>query len=249
MTTSLPAADFMSPSLAAAGDGDGPAYELKFLLPDAQAHEVEAWARRHLTLDPHAAVCPENAYEIHGLYLDTPELDTYHRRGPLRRQKFRLRRYGSETCLYLERKRKNGDRVRKRRTLINDCDLSLVPRPPDPAWPGHWFQLRRETCRLQPACQVSYLRVAFGGRCGEGSLRLTLDRSLRCAPVAEWHVSTVAAGLPLLAGQTLLELKFRARLPAVFKQLMQDFGLNPSPVSKYRLAIRAWGPAPSEPRA
>ena len=41
-----------SPGLGAAR-GLGPAFELKFHLTPAEAEAAEAWARRHLTPDPH----------------------------------------------------------------------------------------------------------------------------------------------------------------------------------------------------
>jgi len=44
-----------------------------------------------------------------------------------------------------------------------------------------------------------------------------------------------------LAGETVVELKFRSALPALFKQLIQELELTPNPVSKYRFAARAWG--------
>jgi hypothetical protein len=51
----------------------------------------------------------------------------------------------------------------------------------------------------------------------------------------------VEGGLPLLTGSVILEFKFRLALPAGFKELVQEFRLNPSPVSKYRLCRQAWG--------
>jgi hypothetical protein len=47
--------------------------------------------------------------------------------------------------------------------------------------------------------------------------------------------------MPILNENVILELKYRAALPALFKRLIQEFGLNPGRVSKYRTAVAAWG--------
>jgi hypothetical protein len=43
--------------------------------------------------------------------------------------------------------------------------------------------------------------------------------------------------VPALPGQQILELKFRHHTPAVFKQLVEEFGLIPQRASKYRLGM------------
>ena len=41
---------------------------------------------------------------------------------------------------------------------------------------------------------------------------------------------------------TILELKYRAEVPSLFKQLVEEFGLRPQATSKYRLGIAAINP-------
>ena len=57
----------------------------------------------------------------------------------------------------------------------------------------------------------------------------------------DWELGPPEAALPLLRGQVILELKFRAALPGPFKELVQAQKLSPSGVSKYRLCREAWG--------
>jgi hypothetical protein len=231
----------LSPSLFPVVDAT-PAFELKFPLTEVQAEQVEYWAREHLAFDPHADAAFANAYRIHSLYLDTVARDVFHRTPGYRRRKFRLRRYGSERGLYLERKTRDGDRVRKRRTLIPDTELGRLHEPAaDPHWGGHWFHSRLLTRGLLPACHISYDRVAHVGTSADGPLRLTLDRDVRGTPMPEWQVGEVTATLPLFPGQVLLELKYRAALPALFKGLIAEFNLSPRPASKYRCCVEAWG--------
>lgn len=221
-------------------------YELKFLLHHARAEEVKAWAKQHLPLDPHADASLGDAYRIRSVYFDTARLDVFHQAPCYKRRKFRLRRYGSEAGIYLERKSKSGDRVSKRRTLIGALELGrLKAEEPEPAWatswPGYWFQRRLLVRQLLPRCLVGYERVAHVGVIDHVPMRLTLDRNIRCALVDDLDFEKLGIGIPLLTDQVVLELKFHSALPALFKGLLQEFQLNPTAVSKYRLGIQAWG--------
>jgi hypothetical protein len=237
----LPTA-YESPSLSAKGIGAAPAFELKFLIDEAAAHAVEAWAGQHLVLDPHGDPTLSGAYLTTSLYFDTAKLDVFHRSSSHKRRKFRVRRYGAAPWTFLERKSKWGDRVEKRRTTLPDEELPLLAHPMSLiTWAGHWFHRRLQMRRLGPACQISYVRTAFVGACPESPLRLTLDRRIFGAPTKAWQIVPSSAGKPLLTGQVILELKFRNALPAPFKGLVGDLRLNPGPVSKYRLCVETWG--------
>ncbi len=217
-----------------------PAYELKFLLDEARARQAETWARQHLRPDPHADVARDGIYHTLSLYLDTPRLDVYHRSKGVGRAKFRIRRYGSESCAYLERKARKGDRVRKRRTNVPLEELFLLTDEAPAAWPGAWFEKRLRIRGLRPTCLVRYERTALISDNGEGPLRLTIDRAIRGLPTESWSLDG-PPGLPLLEGHAALELKFRDTLPALFKRLIEELGLQPGAVSKYRLCVEAWG--------
>src|SRR5262245_29283576 len=235
----------LSPSLLWPTDNVA-SYELKFRVAPAQAQDVEAWARQHMALDPHADEALGNAYAIRSIYFDTPELDVFHQRPRYKRRKFRLRRYGTERGVFLERKAKSGDRVAKRRTLICDEELSrLRETVSEEAWPGVWFHRRVLARRLVPRCVLSYERVAHVGMSLEGPIRLTLDRNVHCALTEDYDFHATTSSIPLLTHLVIVELKFRRALPALFKGLIQEMGLHPTPVSKYRAGIEGWGLAQS----
>jgi hypothetical protein len=238
----VPGDEILSPSLVEPGEGEGPAFELKFLVNEAQAREAEAWASSRLVPDPHGDPSLGGAYRTTTLYLDTPALDVFHRTPSFKRSKHRLRRYSTEPRIYLERKTKDGDRVRKQRNAIPDEELSLLAAPLSvTTWPGHWFHRRLLDRGLRPAALVVYHRTAFIGSGADGPFRLTLDHRLRGSRMGEWAVPAEDGGLPLLTGQVILELKFRIALPVLFKELVQSMRLSPSLVSKYRSCVSAWG--------
>jgi hypothetical protein len=212
---------------------------MKFLLPEAAALQVEAWADQRMIVDPHADPELGKAYRTTTLYLDTAEQDVFHRRGSYRRRKFRVRRYGMEPRVYLERKARSAGRVWKKRCGIAETDLLRLTAATDPGWDAFWFHRCLATRRLAPSCLIRYERTAFVGTTTAGPVRLTLDRHLHCAPTVFWQVQALEPGFSFLRGQAILELKFTTALPALFKALLHDMRLAPGSVSKYRLGIEA----------
>jgi len=71
-----------------------------------------------------------------------------------------------------------------------------------------------------------------------GPMRLTLDDQIVALPMEALSFAP-DSGIPVLASHTILEMKYRVELPAVLRHLVEVFGLNPSPVSKYRLSADA----------
>lgn len=255
MTPPTMAEGFESPSLLSLGDSGSHAYELKFLLDAAMAEKVEHWARRHMTADPHGDPLLGGAYRTTTIYADTPELDIFHRSPSYARRKFRVRRYGAMPWVFLERKLRSQTRVVKRRVVVplEELDaLSNSDSRSDGTWGGEWFRQQLFLRRLQPAAQIQYLRHAFVGVCPEGPLRLTLDHDIRGIEVGGWKIGDCRGGLAVLPGRVVLELKFLGGLPRPFKELVEECGLQPQGVSKYRLWREAVGAPPLDdgaPRA
>ncbi len=218
------------------------AYEIKFVLSADVAERVLGWARSHLAPDPHADGATGDRYRVNSLYFDTKNLDTYRRQGSYAKSKYRIRRYGTDAGLFLERKLKSRGLVSKRRTHIPAGDLWKVACPePDWDWTGSWFRRRLDLRRLHPRCQIRYERVARLGMAADGPIRLTVDRNLDAFVTGDCEVAEKGAWVPLLPGHCILELKFRLVMPVQFKQLLEEVSLTPQPVSKYRLSIQAFG--------
>jgi hypothetical protein len=215
----------------------GFAREVKFVVTPATAARISDWARQHLEADPYGSGPYGDQYVTTSLYFDTRERDVLHGRGSYKRAKFRIRRYGSSDQVYLERKLRSKVLLAKRRTPIAFGDLPLVA-DADYPWAGRWFQQRLETRRLEVACQVSYRRTARVGASSTGQIRLTLDEQLRATRVNTIDF-TAAEGIHVFEPFVIVEMKYRAVVPAMFKRLIEDVGLMPEPISKYRLAMSA----------
>ena len=236
----------LSPSLGGRQRGNSAAYEVKFLLNEAQAAELEQALRPDLRLDPYADPRTGNAYQITSTYLDTPLLDVFHRVGRHRLRKFRLRRYGDATWTYLERKTKRKEQVRKHRSKAELSHLSLLAAPLvlEP-WDGAWFHRQVTRWSLAPTCQVTYLRRAYFGESEGSPIRLTFDRQLRAKRLQGWNGIESAVDQDILGDQVICEFKFRGAMPDCFRQVIAAMALAPRGASKYRRSLEALGVARS----
>jgi hypothetical protein len=226
------ATGFESPSLFAAGTDGPPAFELKFLLTEPQAAAVVAAVAGRLALDPHADPDLGNAYLTTSVYTDTPDYAVFLRTDTFGGCKFRVRRYGPGGPVFVERKQKTGDRVRKQRSRVTA--VNRLAGPVEAGWPGAWFHRELLDRGLRPVCRVSYERVAYAGTADSGPVRLTFDRRVRGELADGWHLTPVTDAPALLDDLVICEFKFRLALPALFKGIVADLGLSPSAVSKYR---------------
>jgi hypothetical protein len=207
---------------------------VKFALGEADAAEVERWAFEEMRPDPHADA--SGAYEVTTLYLDTPDFDVYHRARELGGAKYRVRRYGGAGPLFLEKKVRKGNRVRKQRVEVGNAANLPCVMPPSAAW----FSDEVAALAMRPVCVLSYRRTAFISRDERRNFRLTLDRSIRGVASGDWRVTPVnGEGHPICAGRVVCEIKFEDALPDGFKRLVARLRLSPSRMSKYRRACAA----------
>jgi hypothetical protein len=214
------------------------AYEVKFLVDAERARCIRDWARSRLEPDPHGSGARQDEYRIASVYFDTANFDVFRRQGSFGRAKYRIRRYGSSDIVFLERKLRTSSLLTKHRTRIPMDDLECLMLDDVPHdWTGRWFHRRLRARGLQPTCHVSYTRTARQITTDVGFARLTLDEHLRADRCAGLDFAGRPA-TPVLQRHLILELKFRIAMPAVFKHLVEEFRLNPEPVSKYRFGVR-----------
>jgi len=220
--------------------------EIKFLVNEATGIQIREWARGRLSPDPHGTGQHADEYRVSTLYLDTAARDVFHRRGSYGRSKYRVRRYGEEPRVFLERKLRTSSRLAKRRTDIPLEELHLLKAAEQGDRLTKWFRDRMRVRQLAPVCRVSYLRTARFAETPDGRMRMTLDYSLT-ASSADAFALDGPGPASLLNGYMILELKYRGTMPAVFRELADTFALAPGRASKYRTAIAALGIAQLAP--
>ena len=211
--------------------------EQRFIVNDSTAAEILTWARAELAPDPHGSGPYHDAYTVTTRYLDNPSFDTFFRRNSFGRAKYRVRRYGSEDVVFVERKLRTATMLAKRRSSV-----PLLAMDDQHRLMGYaaWFSRRVRLRQLQPVCLIGYHRIARQLATGGQELRMTVDSDVQASKDPGWSF----LGPPevaLLAGQSVVELKYQGHPPTIFKALAERFILVPRATSKYRAAIEALG--------
>lgn len=221
------------------------AREIKFLITAELGLQIQEWARSNLERDPSGTGECGDQYATTSLYYETPGFDVFHQKESYGRAKYRIRRYGLDNYIFLERKFRTDRLLAKRRTSVPLEGLQrLGELEADRAWEGYWFHRRILTRGLKPLVQVSYDRTARLGSAPMGPIRLTIDTNLRVLPLPD-RAFLPGVGLPLIEGRCILELKYVQDLPVVFKQLVERYAISPGRVSKYRLGLGALDYSPA----
>jgi RNase P/RNase MRP subunit p29 len=217
------------------------ASEVKFVVEAATGVRIREWVRANMEPDPYGGGPFNDEYHTASLYFDTDRGDVFHRRGSFGRSKYRVRRYGAASFVFLERKlRKPGILVKRRTAVALETIERLTGLKSDPGWPGDWFHRRLLLRQITPICELSYSRTARFARTAEGPVRLTLDEDVRVLAATAPRFSGLEGQL-VVPEQMILELKYRQHVPAIFKRLVEEFSLEPQRASKYRLGMAALG--------
>lgn len=211
-------------------------HELKLVLNAREAALVRDFAQLNFTEDRFS---PQGKpYAVHSLYLDSEDFAVYHRRLDDGDTKYRIRRYGSESCVWLERKRRNGVLVRKRRERIALDALGGIFAGPVAA--GEFvasFVTKVRTAHLTPRLLISYPRSAWTAGAGA---RITLDWSVEARrPAGDAWFDLSRPALSATTG-VILELKFDEERPALFGVLLQLLGREGASWSKYGHGVEAF---------
>ncbi|WP_139228213.1 polyphosphate polymerase domain-containing protein [Planctomicrobium piriforme] len=227
---------FESPSLRC-GVEQGASSEVKFLVSADLAAALELLLQDELTIDPHAAPFSDQRYQVRTLYTDTDAFAVFHRQGVHRHHKYRVRRYGDHSTVYLEQKSKTNGRVGKRRSAATLAELCLLTCSYHRSAEQDWFCRSVVEDGLKPVCEVAYERRPYFGILEGQPVRLTLDRQLRGRPAAAWSFDHQAEWRPLFADRMICELKFVGALPRRFKEAIAQLGMIPGGCSKYRHCV------------
>jgi len=224
-------------------------FELKYIIKEDVALAVRDFVSGYLEIDEYGATLPNFSYPVHSLYLDSEDLHLYHTtiNGDKNRFKLRLRFYDNrpEAPIFFEIKRRMNSIIAKQRGGVrrDAVDWLLAGHLPEPAHlvsrdPRQQVALQN-FCKLtqsigaRPKSHIAYLREAWISP-RDNSVRVTLDRAVRCEPEPLAHLKTQMNNPVVIFGNdVVLELKFTDRFPDWFKQLVRVFGLMQCGAAKY----------------
>ena len=224
-------------------------FELKYIISEEVALAVRDFVSSYLELDEFGATLPQFSYPVHSLYLDSPDMKLYRAtiNGDKNRFKLRLRFYENraDAPVFFEIKRRMNNTISKQRGGVrrDGVEVLLAGQLPMPSHliskePRQMLALQN-FCRLLatleagPKAHIAYLREAWISRY-DNSVRVTLDRNVRCDPEPSARLSTqMVHPVTVFGNKVVLELKFTNRFPDWFKELVRVFGLMQCGAAKY----------------
>jgi hypothetical protein len=225
-------------------------YEFKYRLPSGLVAPLRAFVAAHLPHDPYSAATGDHRYEIASLYLDSVDLRLCResREGKKNRFKLRIRGYDDDPAspVYLEIKRRLNTVILKDRCAAPRQELETFSSPTvgeASSEAAKQFRFYRSCLAARPQAIVRYRREAFESD-GPGRLRVTFDQDLACKVTHDWNLQLGGLGWrPVLAGESVLEIKFNGRFPAWLQDLVRRYQLQARSVSKYTLSLDSGMPA------
>jgi len=241
----------------AGDDYDIGRYEFKYAIPVSDRDRIVEVSAPYVLPDPHAVRLPSGlmGYNVHSLYLDTPDLRDYYERldGRRVRNRLRIRTYGepgTKQPVFLENKRKYTRWVIKARARVCEaadwCNCAN-PRPwlafqdvrsKDRYAVDHFVRLAEEF-RRKPVSVVHYEREVFVARDpNQPKVRLTMDHQIHATVNPDTHDLYGKRDVDLLPPDWMvLELKFDNQRPGWMKTVCRELGLRAVPVSKFGLSV------------
>ncbi len=193
--------------------------------------------------DSHAG--PDGCYRITSLYFDTP-YDTALREkldGVTRREKFRLRYYGTDiSFIRLEKKykvnglcgKRSAPLTREQTEQLLNGQYSFLLQSENPLLLEFYSKLQG-AC-LRPRSIVCYDREAF--LYPPGNVRITLDRRVRTSSCCQDFLDPNLIYMNAFDSFTILEVKYDAFLPDLIRMAIQTPGRQASAFSKYAVCRR-----------
>lgn len=224
--------------------------ELKYLLPWEQYQEVVEHLSDYLTPDEHNA----GNYTVTSLYFDTVDYKAYWDKidGQRFRRKLRIRIYGREATsadapCFVEIKQRLNKTISKRRIVLpykTAVDLDGYENLLEDANADDRAVLEeiiylREVFQLEPACVVSYQRLAFNGGPYEPDLRVTFDTQLKGRIHELSLAQTVENHYFAPPDWCIMEVKVNERAPYWLTEVIGTYGITLRRISKYCATLEA----------
>ncbi|MEG8946485.1 polyphosphate polymerase domain-containing protein [Rosettibacter firmus] len=229
--------------------------ELKYLVPVELKEKLKEDIIPYFDYDIHSALSTNKVYTVRSIYLDTPDLTSYHEKlsGLKIRNKFRIRGYNEfneDVNVFLEIKRKNENYISKNRFPIRFSDVKefLISQDlskivnhsieyEDRIKAAKNFIFYYIGNNLQPVVNVIYEREAFECKFGSG-LRVTFDMNLRCFLTNDIENLFSNQKTELIFNNYfILEIKLYKALPSWLRVVINKYNLKKEAISKYTLSV------------
>jgi len=241
-------------------------FEFKYILSQKKRDEIEQALQHFLQYDPFVAEQPDHKYVVRSLYFDDPEYTAFYDKieGLHSRSKFRLRTYSAEQPsadssipLFLEIKGRHNNLVFKHRTpvqraginwaeLNGDALSQALLQYADKSSVLDQFEYALYRKRLTPVALIDYKRRPYVSKY-DASFRLTFDEQLSARNVHTLYPGGDSRAIKILAGYTVLEVKFHHHMPAWFHRIIQTHEMTRVSVSKICKGMEVVGLAQDEP--
>jgi SPX domain protein involved in polyphosphate accumulation len=232
-------------------------FELKYLVDEAITPALRDFVSSYLELDDYGAGRPDMSYPVHSLYLDSDDLQTYHTsvNGVRNRFKLRLRYYDDDpdSPVFFEVKARADNCIVKQRCGVRREAVAMLVggQLPEPKHllsrePRHLvamqrFNLLQMQLNARPKAHNRYLREAWVSP-GVNSIRVTMDRNIRIEPYFQAKpMMEMTRSIQVFPEFTVVELKFTARHPKWFNEMVQRFDLMQLSSAKYVEGVELLG--------
>ena len=229
-------------------------YELKYLLTGGQCRQMIDVMSAYLEPDRYGD--DEGRYSITSLYYDTVDYKAYWDKieGHRFRRKVRVRVYGNQvvtpdTNCFVEIKQRINKTLQKKRVILPYSSAEALCGAGEEVQTDNGSELDRaviqevqylqNTLQLQPACVVSYDRLAFEGSEYDPGLRVTFDSNLkgRVHDLTLLSQSYAENHFFLAPEQCVMEIKVNYRVPYWLTELIGRYRCTLRRVSKYCTAL------------
>ena len=237
-------------------------FEFKYLLNADRRAALESDLQHFLQYDPFVALRENHQYPVRSLYFDDPSYSAFHDKidGLLSRSKFRVRTYSGsindDAPVFLEIKGRTNNLVFKHRVATDGSSAdwsglkgeAVIRSIIDRAGRG---AVRDQFCsdlyrkRLRPVALIDYQRRPYLSKY-DPLFRLTFDECLTATHTASLFPTHVATPKQVVAGFTILEVKFRHHLPSWFHRVIQTHELRRISISKIVAGMETLGLAYDE---
>jgi len=234
-------------------------FEFKYILPAQKRQEVEGDMRFFLEYDPFVADRPDHRYFVRSLYYDDPVYSAFHNKidGLHSRSKFRLRTYSREleetVPMFLEIKGRHNNLVFKHRASVNKDEndwavlknhqlSEILLKQTEASAVRDQFEYELLRKQLSPVALIDYQRRPYISKY-DPSFRVTFDERLMATQTQCLFPGVRYSAKNIMAGYTVLEVKFRHHLPSWFHRIIQTHELRRVSISKICSGMETLGMA------